>query len=127
MLAKVLAASRNLLGFAAVCKSRRVSYGGKGGPDGPVGEVDMSGPRVSQQEGGWGMVFAVALLGLALAALVVLTPWHLRDLSGQRTGPQSAHDSVITVHAPSSDPNTTIPSSDGAPRFLTTSYSVTPY
>ena len=82
----------------------------------------MSGQRAVEQDGGWGVVFAVALLGLTLAALVVLTPWHLSDLSGQRQGPQSAHDSVIKVHAPSEGRSTGVPATGGAEQFLTVSY-----
>jgi hypothetical protein len=41
------------------------------------------------------MVFLVALLGLALASLVVLTPWHMSDLNG---GAQ--HGAAVEKHAP---------------------------
>jgi hypothetical protein len=81
----------------------------------------MSGQRVAQEDDGWGMVFVVALLGLTLAALVVLTPWHLSDLSGQRKGPQSARDSVIKV-VPAKDLKATVPTSGGARQFLSTSF-----
>jgi hypothetical protein len=58
----------------------------------------MNGQRSLEEDAGWGMVFAVALLGLAVAALVVLTPWHLRDLpgAGDHTSPR---DTVVEVQS----------------------------
>jgi len=47
----------------------------------------MNGRRVArEQSAGWGTVVAVALLGLALAALVVLTPWEIGGAPGARDG-----------------------------------------
>ena len=42
----------------------------------------MNGGQTIGSNTGFGMVFLVALLGLALASLVVLTPWHSSDLPG---------------------------------------------
>jgi hypothetical protein len=56
----------------------------------------MNGRRVERQSTGWGTVVAVAVLGLALAALVVLTPWRIGELPGARnsmsTPPQTVSD-----------------------------------
>lgn len=42
----------------------------------------MNGGRAVDPGTGFGMVFLMAVLGLALASLVVLTPWHMSDLPG---------------------------------------------
>ncbi|MCW2502693.1 MAG: hypothetical protein JWO79_977 [Actinomycetia bacterium] len=60
-----------------------------------VGRARASARQSAGQDAGWGMVFAVALLGLALAAAVILTPWHLSDVQGGSRGADSASDSVV--------------------------------
>jgi hypothetical protein len=49
----------------------------------------MNGRRATRQSAGWGTVVMVAFLGVALAALVVLTPWRIG-------GPGSAPDRLST-------------------------------
>jgi hypothetical protein len=45
----------------------------------------MNGRRVArEQSAGWGTVVLVVFLGLAIAALVVLTPWHVGGEQGAR-------------------------------------------
>ena len=60
----------------------------------------MNAQRALRQNDGWGMVFMVALLGLAVAALVVLTPWHIRDLPGGDRPSSSSRDTVVEVQSP---------------------------
>jgi hypothetical protein len=53
----------------------------------------MNGRRVArEQSAGWGTVVAVALLGLALAALVLLTPWQFGGAPGARDGLSSTKE-----------------------------------
>ncbi len=56
----------------------------------------MNSRRVARESTGWGMVVAVALLGIALAALVVLTPWRIGT-------PPAIHDGLSTQHDPVSE------------------------
>lgn len=60
----------------------------------------MNGRRVARESTGWGMVVAVALLGIALAALVVLTPWRIGAPPTPREGLSSQHDAVSEVPQP---------------------------
>jgi hypothetical protein len=46
------------------------------------------------------MVVAVALVGIALAALVVLTPWHIGGPPAPREGLSSQRDAVSEVQHP---------------------------
>jgi len=57
----------------------------------------MNGRRVARERTGWGTVVAVALLGIALAALVVLTPWRIGDPPGVRDGLSTPGDTVKQV------------------------------
>ncbi len=54
----------------------------------------MNGRRVARQSTGWGTVVAVALLGLTLAALVVLMPWHVGDEPGARNSLSTPDDAA---------------------------------
>jgi hypothetical protein len=52
----------------------------------------MIGRRVERESAGWGTVVAVALLGLALAALVVLMPWRVGEAPVARNSLQPSSD-----------------------------------
>jgi hypothetical protein len=58
----------------------------------------MRGSSALAQSAEWGIVVAVPLLGLAVAALVALTPWHLSDLPGGHQPP--GHQPAVEVRAP---------------------------
>jgi|RhiMetdeSRZDD1v2_1073273.scaffolds.fasta_scaffold3614817_1 hypothetical protein len=60
----------------------------------------MNSRRDVAQSAGWGTVLAVALLGIALAALVVLMPWHVSDLPGGSKSSSSSRGTVVEVRAP---------------------------
>jgi hypothetical protein len=64
----------------------------------------MNGRRVERQSTGWGTVVAVALLGLALAALVVLMPWRIGDAPGGRDNLSAPRDVVSQLQ---NQPSTT--------------------
>jgi len=57
----------------------------------------MNSRRASRQSTGWGTVVAVAFLGLALAALVVLTPWRIGEPPGTRGNLSNSQDAEQAV------------------------------
>jgi hypothetical protein len=72
----------------------------------------MNGRYELRQSTGWGTVVLVAVLGLVLAALVVLTPWHVSDLPGAGGGASPPRDTVVEVRAPAVGPVEAVPVAD---------------
>lgn len=60
----------------------------------------MNGQRVARQSTGWGTVVMVALLGLALAAAVVLTPWRIGEPPTAGPGNSAPNSSVNDAERP---------------------------
>ncbi len=46
------------------------------------GRPEQSRERAGSRWGEWPLILAVAAIGLVVAAVVALTPWHVRDLPG---------------------------------------------
>lgn len=61
----------------------------------------------------WAVVLTVAVSGLLLAAVLVLTPWSVGAFTGRSATAGSVEDVVVGVHGPADE--RVVPATGGAP------------